>query len=29
MWKNGKILDKWHIKKLPAFEEVKAQLTHD
>lgn len=23
LWKDGKILDKWHIKKLPEFEEVK------
>ncbi len=23
LWKNGKILDKWHIRKLPDYEEVK------
>ncbi len=25
LWKDGKILDKWHIKQLPNYEEVKAQ----
>jgi len=22
LWKDGKIVDKWHIRKLPAFEEM-------
>lgn len=26
LWKDGKIIDKWHVSKLPEFEEVKAAL---
>ncbi|MEM9920321.1 MAG: DoxX family protein [Bacteroidota bacterium] len=26
LWKNGKIIDKWHHKKLPTFEEVQASV---
>ena len=26
LWKNGKIINKWHYKKLPSFEEVKKGL---
>ena len=29
LWKNGKILDKWHIGKLPSYEEVKAKYLQD
>ncbi|MEM9822106.1 MAG: hypothetical protein AAF985_13580, partial [Bacteroidota bacterium] len=26
LWKNGQIVDKWHISQLPSFEEIKAGL---
>ena len=29
LWKNGQILDKWHINKLPSYDEVKAKYLTD